>query len=260
MERAWLEARLAEGRSIESIAKEVGKHPSTVGVLGEEARPALGARAEARRARRRRSRDAASSSWSAGSRSARSARRSGWASRASATGWRKYGLRTDPLHYTRRDGEKPPSVLRECPRHGWTDYVRSGRRGFYRCPKCAMERVAARRRRIKEILVAEAGGRCRVCGYDIYIGALHFHHQDPSAKRFAVSRGRHDRIARFDARGGPEMRATVRKLPRGGGSRAGASGVSGRYIRGSSFRGSSTAEHSAVNRKVVGSNPTPGAP
>ena len=48
-----------------------------------------------------------------------------------------------------------------------------------------MERVAAYRRRVKEILVEEAGGRCRVCGYDIYVGALHFHHLDPSTKRFA---------------------------------------------------------------------------
>jgi transposase-like protein len=31
MDRAWLEAQLAAGRSIESIAREVGKHPSTVG-------------------------------------------------------------------------------------------------------------------------------------------------------------------------------------------------------------------------------------
>jgi transposase len=31
MERDWLKARLADGRSIESIAREVGKHPSTVG-------------------------------------------------------------------------------------------------------------------------------------------------------------------------------------------------------------------------------------
>jgi hypothetical protein len=50
-----------------------------------------------------------------------------------------------------------------------------------------MERVAARRRRAKEILVEEAGGACRACGYDIYIGALHFHHRDPALKRFAVS-------------------------------------------------------------------------
>jgi hypothetical protein len=100
---------------------------------------------------------------------------------------KKYELRTEPHHYCRRDAEKPPSILRECPTHGWTDYVRSGARGFYRCPKCAMERVAAYRRRVKEILVEEAGGRCRVCGYDIYIGALHFHHLDPARKRFAVS-------------------------------------------------------------------------
>ena len=71
-------------------------------------------------------------------------------------------------------------VIRECPSHGWTDYVRTGARGFYRCPECTTERVATRRRRVKEILVAEAGGRCALCGYDIYIGALQFHHQDPA--------------------------------------------------------------------------------
>jgi hypothetical protein len=31
MDRDWLEAQLAAGRSIESIAREVGKHLSTVG-------------------------------------------------------------------------------------------------------------------------------------------------------------------------------------------------------------------------------------
>ena len=30
MKRDWLETQLAAGRSIESIAREVGKHPSTV--------------------------------------------------------------------------------------------------------------------------------------------------------------------------------------------------------------------------------------
>jgi hypothetical protein len=82
---------------------------------------------------------------------------------------------------------KTPSFLRECATHGWTEFLPSGARGFYRCPKCSMERVAAYRRRVKEILVEEAGGRCRVCGYDLYVGALHFHHLDPSTKRFQVS-------------------------------------------------------------------------
>jgi 5-methylcytosine-specific restriction endonuclease McrA len=50
-----------------------------------------------------------------------------------------------------------------------------------------MERVAQWRRNAKEKLVAEAGGRCSVCGYDRYLGALQFHHLDPSQKAFALS-------------------------------------------------------------------------
>ena len=47
-------------------------------------------------------------------------------------------------------------------------------------------RVVARRRRVKAILIAEAGGRCVVCGYDRYVGALQFHHIDPATKRFEI--------------------------------------------------------------------------
>jgi hypothetical protein len=47
--------------------------------------------------------------------------------------------------------------------------------------------VAERRRRVKEILVAESGGRCAICGYDSYVGALAFHHLDPSQKGFGLS-------------------------------------------------------------------------
>jgi hypothetical protein len=71
----------------------------------------------------------------------------------------------------------------DCPRHGRTDFFLEGR-GNYRCKRCRQERVIARRRRVKQILVAEAGGRCSLCGYDRHIGALHFHHVDPREKRF----------------------------------------------------------------------------
>ena len=40
---------------------------------------------------------------------------------------------------------------------------------------------------MKAILVAEAGGRCRVCGYDRYPGALEFHHLDRDDKRLGLS-------------------------------------------------------------------------
>jgi hypothetical protein len=41
---------------------------------------------------------------------------------------------------------------------------------------------------VKAILVAEAGGRCGICGYDRRIGALEFHHVDPRQKRLEISR------------------------------------------------------------------------
>ena len=68
-----------------------------------------------------------------------------------------------------------------------TTYVRIGGHR-YRSGRCNVESVAARRRQIKEILVREAGGRCLICGFAKYIGALHFHHVDPVSKQFTVSR------------------------------------------------------------------------
>ena len=226
MERDWLEARLAEGRSIESIAKEVGKHPSTVGYWVKK-HGLLSAHAASHAARGGVERETLSELVERGlSVRADRCERSGWASRAFSHWLSKYELRTDPLHYSRRDGRKPPDLPRECPRHGWTDYVRIGARRVLSLSRGARsERVAARRRRIKEILVAEAGGRCVLCGYDAYTGALQFHHRDPSKSASDWPR-RHHEIARGSPPGGSEVRATVRKLPRGGGSRAGAAGRS----------------------------------
>lgn len=47
--------------------------------------------------------------------------------------------------------------------------------------------VSAWRRRMKRLLVGEAGGRCQICGYDRYMGALQFHHVDPAEKSFPLS-------------------------------------------------------------------------
>jgi hypothetical protein len=40
---------------------------------------------------------------------------------------------------------------------------------------------------MKALLVGEAGGRCRLCGYDRCLGALEFHHLDPEMKRMPLS-------------------------------------------------------------------------
>jgi len=74
----------------------------------------------------------------------------------------------------------------ECPVHGSTLHRRRPR-GSYACLRCRSESVARRRRKIKSILIAEAGGRCRLCGYDRHPAALQFHHLDPDSKRFSLS-------------------------------------------------------------------------
>jgi hypothetical protein len=48
--------------------------------------------------------------------------------------------------------------------------------------------VDRRRKEVKRILVAEAGGACALCGYDRAMAGLHFHHLDPGEKAFALSR------------------------------------------------------------------------
>jgi 5-methylcytosine-specific restriction endonuclease McrA len=78
--------------------------------------------------------------------------------------------------------------MRACSRHGRAVF-RLDIRGTYRCVLCAQEKVAARRRRVKAILVEEAGGSCVACGYDRALSALQFHHVDPATKSFGLSEG-----------------------------------------------------------------------
>lgn len=74
----------------------------------------------------------------------------------------------------------------ECRHHGRTEFILEGR-GAYRCCQCRREAVIRWRRRAKLRLVAEAGGRCQMCGYDEFAGALQFHHLDPSKKSFGLA-------------------------------------------------------------------------
>ena len=77
-------------------------------------------------------------------------------------------------------------IVMSCPHHGETEFLLEGR-GYYRCKRCRSEAVSRRRLRIKQILVAEAGGKCSVCGYSRNVAALHFHHLEPSEKVIPLS-------------------------------------------------------------------------
>lgn len=74
----------------------------------------------------------------------------------------------------------------DCHVHGPAEFVRRPD-GSMRCKLCRSEAVSKRRRKVKAILVAEAGGACVLCGYARSVRALEFHHVNPSEKLFGLS-------------------------------------------------------------------------
>lgn len=78
-------------------------------------------------------------------------------------------------------------MIKFCPKHGETDYVFRPSENRWRCKKCAIEQVILHRKRKKEKLITMFGGKCKICGYNHYLGALQFHHLDPSKKLFSLS-------------------------------------------------------------------------
>jgi 5-methylcytosine-specific restriction endonuclease McrA len=77
-------------------------------------------------------------------------------------------------------------MVKACRKHGQTKHF-PRQDGTFRCGKCASQWVITNRRRKKGKLVDMFGGKCVVCGYKKYSGALDFHHLNPKTKSFALS-------------------------------------------------------------------------
>lgn len=77
-------------------------------------------------------------------------------------------------------------VIKECKKHGETEFVLRND-GRYRCKKCAVDAVQKRRDAVKKMAVEYKGGKCEICGYDKYVGALEFHHLNPDEKEFGIA-------------------------------------------------------------------------
>ncbi len=187
-----LEGMLGEGLSLAVIGRRVGRHESTVAYWVE--RHGLRANgAERHAARGGLSRDLLAELVERGLTIAEIATRVD-RSKATVRHWlRRYELRTWSPKGARRREESAAALragLREapmvCARHGESGFVIDGR-GYYRCRRCRAEAVSRRRRKMKRILVEEAGGRCARCGYAGSMRALHFHHADPTQKRLELS-------------------------------------------------------------------------
>lgn len=70
-------------------------------------------------------------------------------------------------------------------------YQRRGKEGGSSyCKRCTNSERLVRMRRFKEKCVEYKGKECELCGYNKYIGALEFHHKDPSQKDLQISKVR----------------------------------------------------------------------
>jgi transposase len=226
VEAAWLASRLEEGRSIESIAREAGRSASTIGYwvnkhgLTSQHAPKHAARGGI-------AREQLEALVALGMPIRQMAEQLG-VSYTTVRHWlKRYELTTPRARRIAATAEAratgADTTEGTCPQHGRVTFVRRGRDGF-RCQRCRMEAVDRRRREIKRILVAEAGGACVLCGYSRSLAALHFHHLDPAAKSFALgmagltrslakSRAEAAKCALLCSRCHAEVEAGVKRLP-----------------------------------------------
>jgi transposase len=192
MDRGSLEQMLGQGLSLAEIGKRFGRHEATVSYWLKKHGLEAAHRCK-HVAKGGIPRDTLERLVEADLSIAQIAQASG-CSKATVRHWlTRYGLKTHgalerragvDVTRAKRDGRNV--VALECRHHGMTDFVLD-QRGYYKCKQCRSASVSRRRRRVKELLVAEAGGACCVCGYDRNVRALHFHHLDPSLKRIEIN-------------------------------------------------------------------------
>jgi transposase len=192
MDREVVTGLLAEGLSLAEIGRRVGRHESTVAYWLDR----YGLRAvnvERHAARGALNREQLEPLVAAGMSIAELAEALD-RSKGTVRHWlRRYGMKTWSPSGSRRAAESAAAraaglrdAIMMCARLGETGFVVDGQ-GYYRCRRCRAESVVRRRRRVKATLVAEAGGRCRLCGYAESMRALEFHHLDPAEKRLEMN-------------------------------------------------------------------------
>jgi transposase len=189
MEKEALETLIGRGLSLKSIGARFGVHPSTVGYWVKK-HGLSAAHGDAHAARGGLERRALEVLIEAGGTHRSIADELG-VSVSTVRHWlARFRLETQATASRRESGAAKAaskiSIQRECGTHGRTRFtLHTG--GTYRCVRCRAEAVARRRRAVRAAIIAEAGGRCVLCGYDLYVGALQFHHVDPRGKHFSLS-------------------------------------------------------------------------
>jgi transposase len=188
VDRASLERFLGEGLSLKEIGRRVGRHEATVAHWVEKHGLQAANREQhlARGPLRKQDLERLVRAGALLAEIAQSVDRS----KSTVRHWlTRFGLKTGNRRGRRPSSEASAakagglaSVTMTCPRHGESECWLDGC-GCYRCKRCRSDAVTRRRRKMKTILVEEAGGACCICGYRSNMRALHFHHVDPAAKR-----------------------------------------------------------------------------
>lgn len=188
MDKGFLEECLVKGMALEAIGELAGKHPSTVSYwLHKYGLQAHGVRHTPKGGV---SRAELEPLVEEGLTVEGIARRLGIGDTTARNWLKRHGLRTEgarrraTLAAMRRNGETETQL--NCRRHGLATHVRVASESRLRCTRCRSEAVSRRRRKVKGILVSEAGGQCALCGYRRHAGALQFHHLDPGSKSFGL--------------------------------------------------------------------------
>jgi transposase len=192
MDRVSLELFLAQGLSMQAIGRRLGRHEATVAYWVEKhgLQAANRDRHLPRGALRKEDLERLVQSGASIAEIAEAVDRS----KATVRHWlTRFGLKTNngPGRRPSREARAAKdaglaSMTANCPRHGETEFSVDGR-GRYRCRLCRSAAVTRRRRKMKAILVEEAGGACRICGYRSSMRGLHFHHVEPADKRLELN-------------------------------------------------------------------------
>ncbi|HEX8086762.1 MAG TPA: helix-turn-helix domain-containing protein [Solirubrobacteraceae bacterium] len=187
MDREALAGWIEEGLSLDEIGRRTGRHPSTVSywLRKHGLEPANRDRHAARGGIARETLERLVERHLTVREIASEVQRSA----ATVRHWlRRYDLRTTREARLRAKRATPIGgrFVAVCSKHGEREFV-VRRDNTSQCVRCRAEAVARRRRRVKALLVAEAGGACALCGYDRCIAALQFHHRDPATKRLEIA-------------------------------------------------------------------------
>jgi transposase len=172
MDRALLEQQLSQGLSLAEIGRRASLHEATVSYWVKK-HGLQAVNVSKHTARGGLAREELERLVDAGASIAQIAEAVG-RSKGTVRHWlQEYGLKTHQPSRRETVPGQPRQMMRDCPHHGLSEFqLRSS--GGYRCLKCRSEAVTRRRRRVKQLLVDEAGGVCRACGYGHCVAALQF--------------------------------------------------------------------------------------